>query len=49
MSPEEVKSKLAWLHIMHGITKMDDVPLTIPGKAHWLWGLWMPMYCGKHL
>ena len=44
MTPTEVREALDELHNRNGITSMADIPLTIPGKGHWLWGLYMRMY-----
>jgi hypothetical protein len=44
MTPEEVKGALEDLHERYDIQTIADIPLTIPGKGHWLWGLYTPMY-----
>jgi hypothetical protein len=42
MTPTEVKEAIAKLHAERGDYK--DKPMTIPGKGHWLWGIYTPIY-----
>jgi hypothetical protein len=47
MTPDEVKAELARLRAERG--NPADKEITIPGKGHWLWGLYLAKYCGKHV
>ena len=46
-----VRDAINKLHAERG--DFRDLPVTVPGKGHWLWGLYMPIYphgfneCGK--
>jgi hypothetical protein len=43
-STKSVQAQLDELRNKHGVRNIKDIPLTIPGKGHWLYGVWCPMF-----
>jgi hypothetical protein len=47
MEDKEIRGQIDKLHSDYGIRDIKDLPLSIPGKGHWLWGLYTRIYVDR--